>query len=290
VSSRKTPELVYRYKRLNATVAFEKIRYRLAIEDEETGEVSVDKTFGYRYQTPEQKASGSDAWWTWDKPPWADKYPFLLPELFDAVLEGQDVLIAEGEKDALAARDAWDIATTTHHQGSAGWSPRQASWIAAADRLRERSSEGGTVAICHDPDVAGHLIAWRTREALIACGFSARRILHVEPVGGDLHDHIQAGGTERTLVVIGAQEMKERADASGQIVASAGGFSKGFGSAPWQKMSAGGWLPDSWNDTYWAFRAKGGTDDGQRVGPAAVQALGPASGTRVGRRRGGTGD
>jgi hypothetical protein len=95
----------YDYTDLYDRVLFQKVRYR-----------TVDgrgKSFAYR------RPNGQGRWIS-AKPDDADQYIYRLPQVFEAVLRGDDVWWTEGEKDAdsLAEHPNAGVVATSHHGGA----------------------------------------------------------------------------------------------------------------------------------------------------------------------------
>lgn len=260
---RKAAECEYVYRSPGGVELFRKVRFGL--HDRDSGQ-RLDKTFGYAYHRPGSIAASD---WIRDKPEGADRIPFMLPQLVDAVIAGAPVLLVEGEKDAIAAVDAWGIAATTCHQGAVvGYSLDQIAWFHRADRLRDVACERSMLWIVADRDPTGWAHAWRTRQQLLSgrggC-WDAGHIVVVAPVpeheGADLADHLaweesQVGGpaqqAERerarsagadraagpdSLMLVDLAWLRQQADAALAARRAAGGARYWQGSGPY----AAGW-------------------------------------------------
>lgn len=193
----------YPYTDITGAVLFYKVRYSLI--DRKTGEV-VGKTFGYRSRNGRRK------------PPEADSYPYQLRALYTALSDGDDLLICEGEKDCELAAEHWEIAATTHHQGSAGWSAGQAAWFARGDRMGISGAKRSHVYIAVDRDKTGAVLAWDTFRLLVLHGrIAPNRITFVKSavprVGADIGDHIAAGLPASELIVMRQSQVRDLARA-----------------------------------------------------------------------------
>lgn len=274
---RKVATELYEYERLDGSCAWQKVRFDLV---DEKGEV-VGKTFRPRWQTREQRASGSPHWWTWGDPPWIGRYPYELPALFEALIEGWDIWICEGEKDAHSVMEApdWGYVATTHPTGSAGgaaragWTPDQIAWFAAGYRLGERSGRRSLVTVVADNDPTGLWLAAATRTRLIRwAGWDPGRVRVVLPAveehGADISDHIQEDLSESSLVTVGVDALREAAGAVADRVRPEG-FRVAFG-------SGGGAGPDWRLRRSIAVRAEGLHSEIRPPDPGKVGLVDPA--------------
>jgi hypothetical protein len=215
---RREPEEEYIYRSLDRAELFRKVRYGLF---DAAGE-RVDKAFGYSYQSGESKTSHAYDNWERDKPQIADRIPFFLPELMDAVAGGYDVLLTAGEKDACASVNAWGMVATTMHQGeSVGWDNQQIAWLPRFDRLRESGCERSRLWIVADRDPTGWLHAWRTYRQLLngkVGAWDKHYVCVLAPAvhghGADLADHIALGeraGSFDELEIVDLHWLEEEA-------------------------------------------------------------------------------
>ncbi|WP_225725438.1 MULTISPECIES: hypothetical protein [unclassified Nocardia] len=138
-----------------------------------------------RVHTPHKHGRDKSFWqehWTetgWQKGGFAH-IPFRLPEVTQALRDGEDIYICEGEKDVLIAKRAGLIATT-NAGGALNWRPDHAEWLCGAHR----------VWIVADRDAPGYRHAAEVAETLR--GFVDEiRIVQARD-GKDLTDHFNVG-------------------------------------------------------------------------------------------------
>jgi hypothetical protein len=119
---------------------------------------------------------------------------FGLPELRAAIEAGQDIYIAEGEKDAQALRKA-GVAATTWTEGA--WKPGASpKWRAEYTQQLEGAEN---IFLVQDRDDPGRITSTDIRAALLRNGFG--NVMIMEPVKGkDVSDHLNAGHTLDELV------------------------------------------------------------------------------------------
>ena len=119
-----------------------------------------------------------------------DKIPYRLPQVREAIDEGDRVIwIVEGEKDVAAAESAGLVATT-NAGGAMAWTPEHAQWLAGAP----------TVIIVADQDAPGFRRAEKVMSTLV--GVVPRVRVVGAATGKDLHDHLQLGHEIADLVPI----------------------------------------------------------------------------------------
>ncbi|MFI7531502.1 hypothetical protein [Nocardia salmonicida] len=119
-----------------------------------------------------------------------DKIPYRLPQVREAIAEGDRVIwIVEGEKDVAAAESAGLVATT-NAGGAMAWTPEHAQWLAGAP----------TVIIVADQDAPGYRRAEKVMSSLV--GVVPRVRVVGAATGKDLHDHLQLGHEIGDLVPI----------------------------------------------------------------------------------------
>jgi 5S rRNA maturation endonuclease (ribonuclease M5) len=134
---------------------------------------SPDKKF--RQRRPDPAKAGD---WIWSLGE-TRRVLYRLPEVIEAVKNGQIVYIAEGEKDVDNIRTQGFAATC--NSGGAG------SWRAEyTEFLRE-----AVVIICADKDKPGQAHARQIRDALLEVGATVE--IHESTVGKDVSDHLAAG-------------------------------------------------------------------------------------------------
>jgi hypothetical protein len=104
---------------------------------------------------------------------------YRLPELIQAVQEGQVIYIAEGEKDVENLR-AQGFAATCNSGGAGKWRPEYAEFLREA-----------VVTICADKDEPGQAHARQVRDALVAVGATVEIV--EARIGKDVSDHLAAG-------------------------------------------------------------------------------------------------
>ncbi|WP_162958665.1 toprim domain-containing protein [Nocardia yunnanensis] len=108
------------------------------------------------------------------------RVPYQLPEVIEAVRDGRDIYVCEGEADVLAARHA-GLTATCNAGGANAWHAEHAEWLSGARR----------VWVVADRDAAGYRHAAKVAESLAD---SVRHLRVVEARdGNDLTDHFNAG-------------------------------------------------------------------------------------------------
>lgn len=115
---------------------------------------------------------------------WEDKgfqpIPYRLPELLEAVRDGRDIYVCEGEKDVDRAV-ACGLVATCNAGGAAAWKPEHAAWLKGARR----------VIVVADRDKPGFRRAAKVAETLTGL---AEQVRVLQPRDGkDLSDHFDAG-------------------------------------------------------------------------------------------------
>jgi hypothetical protein len=106
--------------------------------------------------------------------------PYRLPKIIAAIAAGQNVWLAEGEKDCLRLGEIGIAATCNAGGVGMGWKPEHAAWLAGAD-----------VIIVADRDEAG----WKHAEMVIDSLLPIARSIEVvrAAAGKDATDHLDAG-------------------------------------------------------------------------------------------------
>ena len=129
--------------------------------------------------------------------------PYNLPGLLDGVRAGETVFHVEGCKDVDTARALGLVATTTG--GSETWRPEYRTFYTGAD-----------VVIPPDNDKAGRAYADTVASSLQGVARSVKVAELPVPVGGDLTDYMESGGTLEALLAIveAAPEWTPPADVS----------------------------------------------------------------------------
>jgi len=168
--------------RTNGTTKVEDARYRY---EDETGVHLFDVV---RYWTDNGKTflqQAPDGTWTTRG---ITKVPYRLPQLIEAIADGQTVFVVEGEKDVHALERAGYTATT--NPGGAGkWRTDYNHWFTGAD-----------VIVVADRDTPGRNHAQQILEQLRPIAASVQV---VEPAQGkDTYDHLAAGLTIEDLVLV----------------------------------------------------------------------------------------
>jgi hypothetical protein len=154
-----------------------------------TDEGKRKKTFRQRRPNP-AKLGG----WIWNlagvKP-----IPYRLPELLDAVVLGQLIIVAEGERKVDLLRK-WNVAATCCAGGAQKWLAEHSAFLQGAD-----------VVILPDNDEAGHKHAVKVAASLFEVGASVR-VLELPGLGpkSDVVDWAKAGGTPEQLHELIARE------------------------------------------------------------------------------------
>ncbi|MFI5501133.1 toprim domain-containing protein [Nocardia asteroides] len=165
----------YEYARADGTIAGV-VRRREARFEHGTGKEFVQRSWN----------ASSGAW----EPTGFEKIPFRLPQVLDAIADGDRVLyLCEGEKDVLAAESAGLVATT-NAGGALGWTAEHAQWLHGAP----------TVIVVIDQDAAGYRRAEKVMSSL--AGVVPRVRVVGAATGKDLHDHLQCGHEIADLVPV----------------------------------------------------------------------------------------
>jgi 5S rRNA maturation endonuclease (ribonuclease M5)/archaellum biogenesis ATPase FlaH len=113
---------------------------------------------------------------------------YRLPRVLEAVKRGEDILVAEGEKD-VHTLEALGIAATCNPGGAGKWRPEYAEML-----------RGGKVTILADRDEPGYDHARQVAKSLDGM---AAEVDVVEPTKGkDISDHLATGGTVAELVAV----------------------------------------------------------------------------------------
>ncbi|MFD7841811.1 toprim domain-containing protein [Nocardia sp. NPDC059764] len=108
------------------------------------------------------------------------RLPFHLPEVIEAVAEGRDIFVCEGEADVLTATRA-GLTATCNAGGASGWYREHAEWLRGARR----------VWVVADRDAPGYRHAARVAESLVDVVAQVRVVQARD--GKDLTDHCNAG-------------------------------------------------------------------------------------------------
>ncbi|QLY34003.1 toprim domain-containing protein [Nocardia huaxiensis] len=138
-----------------------------------------------RTRTPHERGEAKGFWqarWTgtnWERTGFAP-IPFRLPEVVDAVNQGRDIYVVEGEKDVQRAHAAGLVATC-NAMGAGSWTREHAAWLAGATR----------VIVVADYDRPGYRHADKVAQSLHG-QVGEVRVLQAA-VGKDLSDHLDAG-------------------------------------------------------------------------------------------------
>jgi hypothetical protein len=138
---------------------------------------SPNKDFRQRRPDPTAKDG-----WSW-KLGETRSVPYRLPQVIEAVSQGREVWICEGEKDAHTVIE-WGLTATCNPGGAGKWRSEYNEFFREA-----------VVTICADRDEPGRAHARQIRNALVPVA-SYVRIVEAT-VGKDVTDHVQAG---RSLV------------------------------------------------------------------------------------------
>ncbi|MDH6237896.1 AAA family ATPase [Cryobacterium sp. CG_9.6] len=117
--------------------------------------------------------------------------PYRLPELAEALNTGVDVIVVEGEADAEAARQAYDIVATCNSGGANKWT---------AVHARHFRDTASFISIVADRDAPGYRHALSVYQSLLKEGVKAEQmeIVHAA-VGKDLRDHCSDYGLEELI-------------------------------------------------------------------------------------------
>ncbi|MGW4249803.1 toprim domain-containing protein, partial [Nocardia sp. NPDC004722] len=106
--------------------------------------------------------------------------PFRLPDVVEAVREGRDIYVCEGEADVLTAMHA-GLTATCNAGGAQGWRAEHAQWLRGARR----------VWVVADRDAPGYRHAAKVAESL-RDSVGEVRVVQARD-GKDLTDHCDAG-------------------------------------------------------------------------------------------------
>jgi hypothetical protein len=146
--------------------------------------------------------------------PWpeADRILYRLPEVIQAVRDGETIWVHEGEPcaDALAALG---YVSTTNPFGADKWLDRYTGTLRGARR----------VVIVADNDVPGYRHAADVARQLTAAGIPAVEVVRaaVDQPKADIVDHLAAGGTAQTLIPVDPAAMLAQLEGTGQGEADA---------------------------------------------------------------------
>ena len=107
-----------------------------------------------------------------------------LPTLAQAIADGDEIHLAEGEKDAKAITAASDVFANCHPMGAGKWQPTYTQSLAGA----------ASVVVWADRDGPGYRCAHQRLSALLAAGIPATARLPIpDHKGADVSDHLAAG-------------------------------------------------------------------------------------------------
>lgn len=134
---------------------------------------SADKKF--RQRRPDPDSAGKWLWSLGD----TRRVLYRLPELIQAVRDGQIVYVAEGEKDVENLRKQ-GFAATCNSGGAGKWRPEYAEFLREA-----------VVTICADKDEPGQAHARQVRDSLLEVGATVE--IAEAKTGKDVSDHLSAG-------------------------------------------------------------------------------------------------
>jgi hypothetical protein len=156
----------------------------------------IHQTVRYKPRGFSQRRPDGNGGWEWNLNG-VRRVLYRLPDVLDAVGNGADIFVCEGEKDADAVVRAGEVGTT-NPMGAEKWRPEYADMLAGA----------AMVFVVADRDGPGYRHA-----AMVAASLEGRvgNVTVVEPVeGNDLTDHLAAGYTLNDLAV--AANLDERHD------------------------------------------------------------------------------
>jgi hypothetical protein len=126
--------------------------------------------------------------WKWGGVPPAQRVPFKLPELIEAIGLGKTIFVVEGEK-AVLVLAKHGIPATCSPGGAGKWPKHFARWFT-----------GANVVVLADNDEPGRKHAEQVRANLAPMAASVRAInLPGLPPGGDVFDFLAAGGDPATI-------------------------------------------------------------------------------------------
>lgn len=137
---------------------------------------------------------------------------YRLPELTDAIDNGDTIHLTEGEKDAdtlneyFAAQDV-DAFATCHPMGAGKWRADYTELLTGAD----------AVVVWADRDPAGYRCAEQRLSAVLAAGIPARAVLPIpDHNGADAYDHVEAGFSPEETKPVSGNELAVLAGHAGQ--------------------------------------------------------------------------
>lgn len=199
----------YTFKDENGKALFEHVR--MSTNDER------GKTFYYRWRDhpkalwvnkkPTARTAGFDA----------DHYLYRLPEVLAAVRAGEPVWWAEGERDALALRNA-GVCGTSHHGGAGKVHIEQCAWLADAAK----------VVLCLDKDSPGAydgLLRYRTLTEAIGVDPARIRVVFSKAKHcKDVRDHLALGHPLTALRGMSIAGLRKEASKYTQETASRAGY------------------------------------------------------------------
>lgn len=182
----------YIYRSVDGEPIVRKRRFQLMNVSD--GKDSGQKTFSVQHRSIASIHLGAETWEP-EIGPWSDGLLYHRPELDEAVRSGDDIYICEGEKDADSVAKAWEVVTTTHYQGAAGW---------RADQAQVFKGHRGFVWIVMDNDTVGVQIAWRTWTQLAKVGLGKDQFSFIAPddTCDDIATHVSVGLGMRNMKAV----------------------------------------------------------------------------------------
>lgn len=188
---------LYKYYNEHGELLFERPKYRT------DQPYPRHKVVTYRYGVGAGWASGGDysPILIKEKHPFADAYLYRLPQLLTAVREGAPIWWTEGESDADALWNEYELCATSHHGGAGKIHPEQVEWF---------RGHTGLVFLCYDLDAdsprGGNVGAFDVvmrYDFLRSVGLRDDQIIVCHAaVGKDARDHLDSGRDPGSMISI----------------------------------------------------------------------------------------
>lgn len=157
---------VYKFRDESGAISYEKLRYV-----DENGK----KSFGHRRPDPDNPTE-----YIYDAKG-VKKILYRLPEVIEAIGNGDPIWLVEGEKDVDTLVNMYGLCATTMSSGAGHWEPEYSQLLSGAQVLE----------IIADNDEPGKDHALSVAAQVRALGGNVR--VWVSPYGKDISDHIESG-------------------------------------------------------------------------------------------------
>lgn len=192
-------------------------KQRFALMSVRDGSWAGDKTYLVSHRSIPSLLLDAQAW----DPgvgEWAQGLMYHLPTVLRTVGDGGEVWWCEGERDADAIADYWDVVATSHYQGSAGAREDQAKVLVGARCIN----------IVMDNDDVGCQIAWHHASLLRKVGHQGPLCVWKAPPGCKDAQMLVAGhGGIGDLVPVGRGWLASVVERLGTL--PLGGYGGGYG-------------------------------------------------------------